>query len=92
MQRNHIRLSEDFIHSGAALDTVLVGEFFIPVWIEGDDRHAEGFGANGDLFANATEANDPHGLVGDFVTRQAQPFATARGSSGGDDVLGDADE
>ena len=74
------------------LHVVFGREGLVPVGIEGDDRHIEGAGADGDFLADAAEADDAHGFLVDLVAGEAQPFALAGGGGGGDDVFGDADE
>ncbi len=92
MEGDDIRLAEDFRHGLAAADVVLFGEGIVPVGVCGDDFHAEGFCADGDFLADAAEADDAEGFLGDFVAGEAEPFAVACGGGGGDDVFGDADE
>jgi len=64
---------------GGAAHLVGGGEGFVPVNVVGDDVHAEGAGADGDLLADAAKADDADGFLEEFVAGLALPAAGAGG-------------
>ena len=61
----------------------------------GEDGHAEGFGASGELYADGAQADYAHGLAGQLAAHGLSgvgvPIALGDGPVGGKDALGEGD-
>ena len=79
MQGEIVGAGENFVECRGPFHVVLGGKFFIPVEIVTDHLHAESTGADGDLLADAADADDADGLAHHLVARLALPSAGAGG-------------
>ena len=96
VERNDVGVFENFIHVSAFFDLMLREEFFIEVWGEGDDVHAECFGADGDFFTDAAKADDAEGFPHDFIANwffpTGDPFSVLHGDGVALNFFGEAEK